>query len=1128
MSRPARNSARTIVRNSARSSALGLARSFARGVLVLARPVALARQVALARPVVLTAGLAAGMALAAGPAFTGIANAAAQTSTAARQGAGAHTSTVARQSLVADPASLVNPFIGTEGGGNESPGAHAPFGMVTWGPDTPNGEDGGGYKYTDSSITGFSLTHLSGVGCRATGEIPVLPTVGALDNTATDSFSHADESADADSYSVALGNGVTTQLTATTRTGMAQFTFPSTSQANLIFKLSGDGATGSATPTATTFNVVSDTEVTGSVTSGGFCGASNSYTVYFDMQFSQPFSTSSTFSAAVTHAGARHLAVRATAPRGAKAPAPVSPAVPEQADHPVLHGTQAPAAPALTGPDGADLTFDTTSDQTLLTKVGLSYVSTANAAANLTAEDPGWDFATVQDATQDAWNALLGKVQIAGGTADQQQEFYTALYRALSYPNVFSDDNGQYPGVDGKVHTVDAGHSAFYTNFSGWDIYRAQAQLDALLDPQVAGDTAQSMVDDYAQDGSLPKWMENNGETHVMVGDPADEILADYYAFGGTDFDASTALSDMVSEATRATLDRPGLNYLTSPGYLPLDGTYCGTCNYYGPVSSTLEYDTADFAISALAGALNQASDRTAFLTRAQDWQNLLNPGSGFMQPRESNGAWASSFSPTSGTGFVEGDSWQYTGMVPFNVAGLSAAMGGSAALVKYLDSVLSGFTGSSTAATAAMGNEPSLELPWEYDYAGEPYQTQETVRKIQDQIWTDTPDGLAGNDDLGTMSAWFVWSALGLYPMTPGTADLALGSPMFSEADVTLPSGNTLTIDGSGAADDAPYVQSATWNGSAWSSAHAPTSAITSGGTLSFDLGTTANTAWASASPPPSYGEPTPARDPSGAGAIVSSVAADRCLDDSGSGTANRNKIDIYGCNSSNAQVWTIDTDGTIHSALGGCLDVTNSGTANGTLVDYYACNGTGAQDWRPSPDGALVNPESGKCLDDPSSSTTQGTQLDISTCNSGTNQDWVLPYTGPRPPTGAITSVGDTSLCADDNDSSTSNANKVDIWACNGSIAQVWSIEADGTIHSALGGCLDVTHSGTANGTLVDYYACNNTGAQQWQPGADGSLVNPESGKCLDDPGSSTTNGTQLDISTCTGDPNQGWNSP
>jgi predicted alpha-1,2-mannosidase len=879
--------------------------------------------------------------------------------------------------LVSDPASVVNPFIGTSNAADDFPGADAPFGMVQWSPDTPSRPDGGGYEHNDSSITGFSLTHLSGPGCPADGDIPILPTVGAVNTGATDSFSHANESANAGYYSVKTDNGVHTELTATTRSGMARFTFPSTTQANLIFKLNGS-QTGDS---ATTFQVVNSNEISGSVTSGHFCGAGFTYTAYFDIVFDHAFAGNGTAVAKATPKAAPNK-LNGVEP-AAGAPKAASPsATPKAATAPAA----TPQA-AATGPNSGYVTFNTTSSPVVQAKVGLSYVSVANATANRTAENPGWDFGSVQQATHGSWNSMLGKIGIAGGTTAQQQVFYTALYHSLLHPNVFSDTNGQYTGFDNKVHTVASGHSAQYANFSGWDIYRTQAQLSALIAPAQSSDIAQSMLADYAQGGGLPKWSQNSGETYVMVGDPADPILADYYAFGARNFDTATALTDMVHEASINGNVRPGVNALNAPGYLPSDGTY-QCCNFYGPVSTQLEYDSADFAVSAFAATQGDTADQKFFANRAQNWHNILNTGSGFMQPKLANGAWTGGFNASSGDNFVEGTSWQYTGMVPFNVAGLAAAKGGNAPMISYLNSVLGGFHGAN-GSQADLGNEPSLELPWEYDYVGQPYQTQKIVRQVQDQIWTDAPGGLAGNDDLGAMSAWYVFSALGMYPETPGTADLALGSPLFSQEVVSLPSGNTLTINAPAAADNAPYVQSATFNGSAWNNAFAPTSAITSGGTFTFTLGTTANTSWATAASaaPPSY--PGTGVGPT-TGAITSALPG-KCADVANSGTGSGTAVQVYDCNNSGAQHWYAAPDGSLQ-AQGGCLDVSQSGTANGSVIQLWQCNSSGAQQWQVKAGGALVNPESGRCLDDPNASTANGTHLQLYDCNGSTAQNWTI----------------------------------------------------------------------------------------------------------------------------------------
>lgn len=1055
--------------------------------------------------------------------------------------------------LVTSPASLVNPFIGTSHAADDFPGADAPFGMVQWSPDTPSRPDGGGYEYNDSSITGFSLTHIAGPGCGAAGDIPVLPTVGAVNTGATDAFSHANESATPGSYTVTLNNGVKTELTATTRSGMARFTFPATGQANLIFKLTGsqNGASG------TQFTTVSNTEVSGQVTSGNFCGASNKYTVYFDMVFDRPFATNGT------------AAVKATPTAKPRAKAGKNTA--EKANKPTLHGSSptAKVAPAVAANNGY-VTFDASSNQTVQAKVGISYVSIANATANRAAENSGWAFDTTKAAAQSAWNSLLGKVAIAGGTSAQQTVFYTALYHSLLHPNVISDTNGQYYGFDGKTHTVDTGHSAAYANYSGWDIYRSQAQLEALVDPQAASDTAQSMVDDYAQTGQFPKWSENNGESYVMVGDPADEIIADYYAFGARSFDTSTALTDMVREATTANNNRPGLNHLQQMGWLPSNGSY-GCCNFYGPASTTLEYNSADFAVSALAGALGDSADQKTLVDRAQDWHNLFNSGSGFIQPRDSSGSWTGGFSATSGSNFVEGDSWQYTPMVPFNVHGLATAMGGDTKLATFLDTDLSSLTGGS--GYTDLGNEPSLNIPWMYDYIGQPYKTQAVVRKVQDQIWTDGPSGLAGNDDLGEMSSWYVWSALGMYPETPGTSDLALGSPMFTQAAITLPSGNTLTVNAPAAADNAPYVQSATWNSTAWNNAYVPSGALTSGGTLAFTLGTTANTSWASgsSSAPPSYaGSPTygniavsddsssSSADFDGVGNSYSAQAlAAAGLTPGGHVTAGgasftwpnvaAGQRDDY---LANGQTMTASGSGAI-SFLGAA----NHGPSTGTATVHYSDGSTQNvqitfSDW--TLNGGSVTPAAGNttvataAYRNRAGTTSEAVKTYVfattpvalasgktvtsvrlpSDTNTGGLHVFAVGFGGTAA-AGPIVSGVSSSLCVDDRNSGTTNGNPVQIWTCNGTGAQQWSIGSDGTI-GALGGCLDAAGSGTANGTLVQWYTCNGTAAQVWNPGANGSLVNPNSGKCLDDPDSSTTTGTQLQLYTCNGTAAQNWTLP
>ena len=705
---------------------------------------------------------------------------------------------------VSDPVSLVNPFIGTANGGDTFPGADVPFGMVQWSPDTPNPPDGGGYSYDSRSIVGYSLTHLSGPGCLAEGDVPVLPTVGAIGKVPGDTvepLDHSDETATPGYYQLDAG-GVNTQLTTTARSGMATFTFPRTaSKGNLLFKLS-DGETQVS---ASRFNVVNDEEVNGSVTTGNFCGASNIYTIYFDMVFNKPFVSSGTWTA---------------------------------------------------GGNGAYIRFDASSDPVVKAKVGVSYVSTTNAALNRTAENPGWDFKSVESAARSSWESMLDKVQVGGGTTTQQAVFYTALYHSLLEPNIFSDVNGQYMGFDGKVHKVVAPQVAQYANYSGWDIYRSEVPLEAMLAPEQTSDIVTSMLNDYVQSGHLPKWAENDGETYIMVGDPADGIIADAYAFGATDFDTGQAFKAMEAEATVPSQIRPGLSYYENDGYLPLDGSY-GCCNFYGPVSTQEEYNTADNAIALFAAGLGHAKLAATFAARAQNWQTVFDPASGFMQPKDSNGQFQPDFTPTSQIGFVEADSYIYTAMVPFDLKGVIAAEGGSAAWVDYLDGLTSSVTDMG-ATQIQMGDEPSFDIPWEYDYAGDPSGTQEVVREIQDDLYTDTPSGLAGNDDLGATSSWYVWSALGGYPEVPGSAAVALGSPMFSAIAIDMGNGKTITETAPAASDDAPYVQRLTVNGASWNAAYLPPSTFSKGATLSWTLGTSPDAGWGSAAAdaPPSQTE--------------------------------------------------------------------------------------------------------------------------------------------------------------------------------------------------------------------------------------------------------------------------------
>ncbi|MEU8591972.1 lectin [Streptomyces sp. NPDC048664] len=785
--------------------------------------------------------------------------------------AGAEAATAAPPPFVKDPASLVNPLIGTSGAVDTFPGPDMPAGMVQWGPDTtPHRPDGGGYEYNDTKLSGFSLTHVSGPGCDVAGDLPILPVTGALSGnlgTTSVGFGHDDEQTGIGSYQVRDANGVRTQLTDTTRAGLGTFTFPAGQQANLLFKLSG----GATEVDGTRVQVVGRKEISGSIDSGHFCGANNRYTLHFDIKFDQPFTASGTWSGGTITPGATSLkAGKARQSLPAQPSEPLKerhftvPAVPS----PTVHGrggaptgtpSAAPTAPAATGATGGKaaqpptsgangmyLTFDTSSNPTVRAKVGISYTSDAGAAGNLAAEIRNWDFDAVARANHDAWNTVLNRIRIGGGSSDQQAQFYTALYHALLHPNVFSDADGRYMGMDNQVHKLAKGQQAQYANYSGWDTYRSQTQLMAMVEPKVASDVVTSMLNGYDQTGLLPKWASNNGESYVMVGDPAAGIIAGAYAFGARGFDTDKALAALQHEATVTNNDRPGESVRDAKGYLPLDENDYNCCNFYGPVSTQLEYDSADYALAAFAKALGKTSVYRKFATRAQDWMNVFNPQTGYMQGRNKDGQFAGGFTPGTSNGFVEGTSAQYTPMVPFNLKQLIQARGGQEAYASYLDSLLGNITHPGNT-NADLSNEPSVEIPWEYAYTGRPWKTQAAVRQAQRDLYFNAPVGSFGNDDLGAMSSWYVWSVLGMYPQTPGADTLVLGSPVFPVAEVTPAGGGTVRINAPQAAPDAPYVQSLTVEGAAWNASWLTYQQFRSAGTVDFTLGTSPDTSWAS-----------------------------------------------------------------------------------------------------------------------------------------------------------------------------------------------------------------------------------------------------------------------------------------
>jgi predicted alpha-1,2-mannosidase len=738
--------------------------------------------------------------------------------------------------------------------------------MLDWSPDTTSRPSSGGYNYDDSATIGMSLTHASGAGCGIDGDLPILPTTGAIGGNptaATQPFRHADETAHPGSFSTRLGD-IGVDLAATTRTGIGQFTYPATASANVLFKF-GDSQ---AHVQDASVSIVGTNAVTGSITEGRFCDKPNMSTVYFAAEFDRPFSGQGTWNGTTVAPGAREMSSHASV----SPPPPAATGDPARTAPPGVEpkGTQQRTDLSATGPNtGAYVSFDTTSNATVNLKVSISYVSVANAQANLAAEQHGWREADIAARTRAQWRNLLSRIQIGGGAHDQQVQFYTALYHALLDPSTFSDADGQYAGMDHKVHRTARGQ-AQYSQFSGWDIYRSEIPLLAAVAPEETSAMVQSLVNDAQQGGWLPKWPVANGYTGMMGGDSSDAIIAEAYAFGARDFDTHAALAAMVKGATQVQggndlgqgfyEERPGLDSYLRNGYVVNDTANSGSAVPDG-ASLTLEYATDDYAISAFARQLGVDSTYRTFLKRSQNWTNIFNTGSRFLQPRDATGTFPGGNPVTDGlsdfgqSGYQEGNAAQYLWMVPQNLHGVIASVGGDAAAVSRLDDFFQQDNAGPNVPYYWAGNEVDVIAPWVYDYAGAPYKTQAEVHRLLDTVYSATPGGEPGNDDLGAMSSWYVWSALGLYPTTPGAAVLAVGAPLFPIERLTLP-GHRLTVSAPGASDHG-FIDHMSVNGRTrsqdWLSA-----ADLSGGSTTVDMAisSTPNVRWASApaDEPPSY----------------------------------------------------------------------------------------------------------------------------------------------------------------------------------------------------------------------------------------------------------------------------------
>ena len=693
-----------------------------------------------------------------------------------------------------DLTKYVNPFIGTGGHGHTYPGAVVPHGMVQLSPDTRlEGWDGcSGYHYSDNYIYGFTHTHLSGTGCSDYGDILLMPMSGkpSPDNKVYGSkFSHANEKASPGYYEVKLDDDdIGVELTATERVGFHKYSFSSSGNANIILDLKHRDEV-----IESSIHILNDHTVTGLRRSKAW--ADDQY-VYFVIEFSVPFTNSVIWIN----------------------------------DKPMMDGMTA---------EGKDLKayfqFNKMDKPVIMAKVAISAVSMEGAQRNLKAELPGWDFEKVRTAAQIKWNAALGKIEVKSDNLQQLHTFYTALYHTMVVPNINMDVDGQYRGRDNKIHT--ANDFTNYSVFSLWDTYRGAHPLYTIIDRERTIDYIRSFLAQYQEGGRLPVWELSGCETDCMIGYHSVPVIVDAYMKGINNFDTRLALEAMKKSATWNHL---GLPALIDHGFLQMD-------DEHESVSKTLEYAYDDWCIAQFAKRLGNQADYQTYIKRAQSYKNLLDMQTGFMRPRK-NGNWLSPFDPREvNNNFTEANSWQYSFYTPQDIDGYLKMIGGRKKMEEKLDKLFaenSQTTGRDQSDITGLigqyahGNEPSHHIIYLYSFTGKAYKTQEKVHQVMNEMYHDTPDGLAGNEDCGQMSAWFVISALGFYAVDPVSAKYDIGTPLFDRVEVTVAPGRKLHIEARRESPTAIYIQSVTWNGTPIKGLRVDHADLAKGGNLIYHLG--------------------------------------------------------------------------------------------------------------------------------------------------------------------------------------------------------------------------------------------------------------------------------------------------
>lgn len=727
----------------------------------------------------------------------------------------------------------VNPLIGTEKMGHTYPGATAPFGAVQLSPDTDtisyelNGKYKkdvykycAGYRYEDKTIVGFSHTHFSGTGHSDLGDFLVMPTVGKLqmnpgtaqnpDSGFRSRFSHEEEIAQAGYYSVNLKDyKIKAELTATTRTGFHQYTFPKSNDAHIILDLMSGIYNYDDKTVWTYVRVVNDTLITGYRQTNGWA---RTRTVYFAMSFSKPFKNygRKDFDGAQVYRGFWRK-------------------FNQNENFPEIAGKKI----------RMHFDFDTEENEQIQIKLALSPVSQSNALENMQTEIPGWDFEAVKNQTQADWNKELNKIQIEASENDKTN-FYTSLYHSFINPTTYMDVNGEYKGLDQEVHKAEGFTN--YTTFSLWDTYRALHPFFNIVQPSRNNDMVKSMMKHYEQNSlkMLPIWSHYANDNWCMSGYHSVTVVADAIIKGTFDGDANLALDACIATANKRNYE--GIGDYIDLGFIPDERN--GTS-----VSNTLEYAYDDWAIAQAAMKLGRMDVYDEFIKRSQNWKNNFDESITMMRPKKLDGTFRKEFdiNDTHGQGFIEGNSWNYSFFVPHDPENLAKAMGGKKKFAEKLNTLFTmhlpdeffadteDITREGIIGGYVHGNEPAHHVAYLYNWSSEPWKTQSTVRMIMEMQYKPTPDGLGGNDDCGQMSAWYMFSAMGFYPVAPGSDWYSLGSPLVDKASINLENGKTFIVEAINQSKENVYVKKVELNGKEIKDFKLKHSDIVNGGKLVF-----------------------------------------------------------------------------------------------------------------------------------------------------------------------------------------------------------------------------------------------------------------------------------------------------